>query len=603
MSESGVNIDHLLDLAGVICDEIASQDDFAELDSLVLADEASCCRYLDYCRLHGVLRFELRAHRAAQRAHQQINIESAIAAVDDSSVARSKMSSPTPFLGSLSTALHGTIDNFVFISSGWPLAYMVATVILGIGLLAGSRIYVSRPVQVAEQPLPSSRPVVESKANSVGRITGMTGCRWADSNTATVHGVRVFLGRKYALASGLVEITYDTGAKVILQGPVTYEVESPAGGFLSFGKLTAKVEKKSDAANQTSQIRNQPLFAVRTPTATVIDLGTEFGVEVNKAGGTLSHVYRGAIRIQLSAPDAQGQSQSIALGENESARAERTEGPRPSLTLRRVSSSPKTFVRQIQPEATPSEFVDLLDIMARGNGDGHRRECGIDPLTGMEDPSFVPSERPCDGKYYRTIGRLIDGVFTVGAGGGPAQLDSAGHVFRGFPKTSGQTCGSIWARAAAVRPQDRAMWQDHFVKYTYWVYSIHPALDEKFMPENRGLLGLHSNAGITFDLEAIRRLHGGRRLARFCATAGKDCSSLAEIWVFIDGRLQVRHMLKPTQALWSGTSPIDVAISPTDRFLTLTTTDGGDGIKKDWVVFGDPVLQWATKEPPEKASR
>ena len=40
-----------------------------------------------------------------------------------------------------------------------------------------------------------------------------------------------------------MEITYDTGAKVILQGPVTYEVESKDGGYLSLGKLTAKLEK------------------------------------------------------------------------------------------------------------------------------------------------------------------------------------------------------------------------------------------------------------------------------------------------------------------------------------------------------------------------
>ena len=51
------------------------------------------------------------------------------------------------------------------------------------------------------------------------------------------------LGDKFALASGLMEITYDTGAKVILQGPVTYEVESN-GGYLSVGKLTGKLEKK-----------------------------------------------------------------------------------------------------------------------------------------------------------------------------------------------------------------------------------------------------------------------------------------------------------------------------------------------------------------------
>ena len=53
----------------------------------------------------------------------------------------------------------------------------------------------------------------------------------------------VALGDTFALASGLMEITYDTGAKVILQGPVTYEVEAN-GGYLAVGKLTGKLEKK-----------------------------------------------------------------------------------------------------------------------------------------------------------------------------------------------------------------------------------------------------------------------------------------------------------------------------------------------------------------------
>ena len=49
-----------------------------------------------------------------------------------------------------------------------------------------------------------------------------------------------------------MEITYDTGAKVILQGPCTYEVESPRGGFLSLGKLTARVER-SEVRGQGSE--------------------------------------------------------------------------------------------------------------------------------------------------------------------------------------------------------------------------------------------------------------------------------------------------------------------------------------------------------------
>ena len=81
----------------------------------------------------------------------------------------------------------------------------------------------------------------------------------------------VALGDRFALASGLMEITYDTGAKVILQGPVTYEVESEAGGYLSLGKLTAKLEKrrKSESPNPNLLISiftlHSPLSIIRRP--------------------------------------------------------------------------------------------------------------------------------------------------------------------------------------------------------------------------------------------------------------------------------------------------------------------------------------------------
>ena len=96
-----------------------------------------------------------------------------------------------------------------------------------------------------------------------------------------------------------MEISYDSGAKVILQGPVRYEVESAAGGFLSVGKLTAKVEsaKQQAAISKSPNLQISKLFVVKTPTATVTDLGTEFGVEVSKSGTTETHVFVGKIRV------------------------------------------------------------------------------------------------------------------------------------------------------------------------------------------------------------------------------------------------------------------------------------------------------------------
>ena len=73
-----------------------------------------------------------------------------------------------------------------------------------------------------------------------------------------------------------MEITYDTGAKVILQGPVKYEVEAN-GGYLAVGKLTGKLEKrgerreergegsKSEIRNQKSEISLSPLPTPLSP--------------------------------------------------------------------------------------------------------------------------------------------------------------------------------------------------------------------------------------------------------------------------------------------------------------------------------------------------
>ena len=173
-----------------------------------------------------------------------------------------------------------------------------------------------------------SRMNAEPQMELVGRITGMVDCKWADPSTEALPGSDISLGRKYSLASGLMEIAYDTGARVILQGPVTYEVESAAGGYLSVGKLTARLEKKaekvgsgqwavggkSDIRNLKAEISNpqspipnpplstlhSPLFTIKTPTATVTDLGTEFGVEVSQEGNTISHVFRGSVKLRVA---------------------------------------------------------------------------------------------------------------------------------------------------------------------------------------------------------------------------------------------------------------------------------------------------------------
>jgi hypothetical protein len=238
-----------------------------------------------------------------------------------------------PLVPDSATTVFHTAFSHLF--SGWPMAYLIATVVFGIGLVIGTFTYVSQPEPFANTVLPKALEKLgpATPIQLVGRITGMVNCQWAIPPTEAVNGARVSLGCKYALSSGLMEITYDTGAKVILQGPVVYVVESRSGGFMAFGKLTGKVDREEAKG-----------FAVRTPTATVTDLGTEFGVEVDEIGTTKANVFSGVVEVRAAGADGR-QQPALCLKKNQGACVRR--GPGQVATLSPISGDSTGFVRNL----------------------------------------------------------------------------------------------------------------------------------------------------------------------------------------------------------------------------------------------------------------
>ncbi|NLF09469.1 MAG: hypothetical protein GX594_16030 [Pirellulaceae bacterium] len=232
--------------------------------------------------------------------------------------------------------------------------------------------------------------------------------------------------------------------------------------------------------------------------------------------------------------------------------------------------------------------------MAGGNGTGNRRECGIDPSTGIQHRLFSPRHRFGSGQFSPvTWHQLIDGVFVPDGSAGAVEVDSAKHAFDGFPQTNKMVYGSIWARATKVIQPD-------FVQdVELWIYAIGNA--EHFAPERRGVLALCPNAGITFNLETMRKNYPEVRPIRFRAVAGMadarplypGADGLAEIWIMIDGRLKFhRENIRPTNAPIS----VDVSLASGDQYLTIVATDGGNGCACDWIVFGDPVLEMGSND-------
>jgi len=665
--------DELRDLLDAVCENPLDAASVARLESLLLADDDACRYCLTYLSLHGAMLIA-GGHLSAE---QSLN-----ALIGDADMSGRKVESgkwpgsresrvesrelrveleadfpesPNPRIPEIPVINHQiptaplfTLHSPLSTLHAWAVSYTVATLFLAVAMLGAWSYTITHPD--ADTFANNSRRVTTTGATAiktpdftfVGRVSGMVDCQWAEEATATSPGAAVALNRRYALKSGLMELTYDSGAKVILQGPCEYTVESSRGGFLKVGKLVARVgagggergagasgqwpvasgqkkeergERREESAKPQAAApespnprtpnpksptphapRPTPLFAVRTPTALVEDLGTEFGVEVSDSGETASHVFQGQVRVKVEGAWGEGRgagdknpespnpripNPEVILSAGQSARvAKDAKSGEVKLLSGEKDFSAGSFVRNL---IMLPGFIDLADLAAGGNGLASTpRKRGINPASGWPTDEMLGPQQPefiSDGEYHRTPRiPFVDGVFIPDGGKKTAQTDSTGRTFAGFRSTANTTFQYIWAG----RPT-----RDCYPSKVGGVDYASPG---------HGLLLLHANSAITFDLADIRYAYRHAKLLRFRAvtadTGTYDYACYADVWVLVDGEQRfLRRLCKA-----DGAVPIVVPLDDREHFLTLAVTDANDGAGKDWVIFGDPRLELSPRD-------
>jgi hypothetical protein len=90
------------------------------------------------------------------------------------------------------------------------------------------------------------------------------------------------------LLSGIVRLDFYNGASVTLQGPAVYEITGPMETRLHHGVLTARIPESAIG------------FTVETSAMDVVDLGTAFGVSVDRDGVTDVSVFEGSVEVRLT---------------------------------------------------------------------------------------------------------------------------------------------------------------------------------------------------------------------------------------------------------------------------------------------------------------
>ena len=180
------------------------------------------------------------------------------------------------------------------------------------------------------QPGKRADPAAASSPTEyVARLTGAKNCEWVDPLQALLPGARVRKGQRLELKQGFAQVTFDSGAQVVLEGPSSLDVNSPWDGTLRRGGLKAYVPPEAIG------------FRVSNLSVEVLDLGTEFTMIADAGGGADVLVLKGEVEV---APRDQADQDSILLRAQESRRFA-------SSGVSEVSNSAGRFAQLAQPVA------------------------------------------------------------------------------------------------------------------------------------------------------------------------------------------------------------------------------------------------------------
>jgi hypothetical protein len=179
--------------------------------------------------------------------------------------------------------------------AGRPLAAAAAVIALGI--------WIGRSL------IPDS-VVQDDDEEFIARISGSKDPQWGTAGGFQI-GDELPRGQRLELKAGFAEITFDSGALVVVEGPASLDLDSAWQATLRRGTVKANIPQEAVG------------FKISNPAVDVVDLGTEFSVTAEEDGSTEVFVLNGQVEVEPRAATNQTprkilmkekQSRRFALG-------------------------------------------------------------------------------------------------------------------------------------------------------------------------------------------------------------------------------------------------------------------------------------------------
>ncbi len=317
----------------------------------------------------------------------------------------------------------------------------------------------------------SDRRVVASVTQSVGAGLNVEGTSVLLKRSDSVRPGR------YELPTGLVELTFTNGIEMIIESPATFDIESEMRVILYQGNLAVKVTPEGEG------------FVVDTPSASIVDYGTEFAVTVSTDQVSEVHVFDGEVDVRpRRAPE---NSRSVRLTTNQATRVVSS-----GIFPQGIDINSERFVRDLNDShKASSAYERLIEGLAatmqfrmEASSDGRALlDDGITKTMGLLHCEKMELQPWASGRIGCAI-RL----------GGPAR-EAYGNVAH-YPKSETDKISvSVW-----VRPESRPRWASIAKN---WAVELPNDGSDATGLGGQFHFGLHEDAG---DLEVQVRDRKGR---------------------------------------------------------------------------------------------
>jgi hypothetical protein len=316
MSERPFPSGRIYQLLDALCDDCISSPQMCELDELLQSNPHARRLYLEFVDLHATLQGETPLQMPISFDQSTISeVFRGLDVLSDPAIPAISPEAGQPQGVSLQASevnVRRSPTVIRHLASGWATLDGVSRVIaIGIpGLLV---VYFALMVFAVVWDHAEWADRVDERAGlqddlrTVAVVSGVIDAKWSDKSSRPMNAA-IKHGEPLKIDSGTIELELNAGTKLIVKGPADWSVDGRNSVSLRSGKLLAHVPKQAIG------------FTVETPTARIVDLGTEFGVEVSDRGEAEVHVVQGRVVAEFVGTDEATAPRRIELRQSEAAR-------------------------------------------------------------------------------------------------------------------------------------------------------------------------------------------------------------------------------------------------------------------------------------------